>query len=164
MPSKKINIGYITNLQSSFIKIDEELLRERYDVHTLYIPSRSPRFLKDTWNTVLNADVIVAWFASWHSLPAFILGRLLNKKCILITGGYDVANEPEISYGLRQGVGLSYVISSGVFYLSNFALPFSDIAYQEALQNTPLTDKKTRVIRLGVPNIKNILLWQLKKI
>lgn len=142
-------ILYICNLQNTFTDIDEQILRERYEVHKVYVEKKNLKFIFQTWSALQKTDVIVAWFASWHSLPAFLMASLLRKPRILITGGYDVANNPEIAYGLRQG-GLPYIISDLVFRLTTLALPFSETATNEALKNTPLAQSKIQTLRLGV--------------
>lgn len=153
----KARIVYLYNVKNTFINIDENLLEKRYQIETHFIKSRHPRYLLPLWQSIKKADVVVAWFASWHSLPAFLMARMTGKPCVLITGGYDVANVPEINYGLRRG-GLPYLVSEMVFRLSHIALPFSETAYHETLLNTPLTSSRTRALLLGVvdkPAFKN---------
>jgi glycosyltransferase involved in cell wall biosynthesis len=103
------------------------------------------------WHQTQDCDAVVAWFASWHSLPAFVAAALRGIPRILITGGYDVAKEPEINYGLQLG-GMPRWISNAVFRLATIALPFSETSYHEALKNTPLNPQKTKLVVLGVPD------------
>lgn len=151
MTNPKIRVAYICNLQNTFTEIDKKILKDRFDVINVYVRHKNLTFLPEVWTAIRKADVIIAWFASWHSLPAFLIARALRKPCILITGGYDVANEPNINYGLRRG-GLPYLMSDMVFRLSNLALPFSQTAYNETLKNTPLSPDNTQVLSLGVPD------------
>jgi glycosyltransferase involved in cell wall biosynthesis len=144
-------ILYISNLKNPFIEIDYNILKARYDVRWLLIERRHPRLMLDMLQATRNIDLVVAWFASWHSLPAFIAAQLRHIPCLLIAGGYDVASEPEINYGLRRG-GLSKLISGQVFRLASRTLIFSNYAYQEALRNTPLKPEKTTEFYLGVPD------------
>lgn len=134
---------------NTFVKIDKELLEQRYDVASVYIKKPSPALFTQLWQQTQDVDLVVAWFASWHSLPIFLAAAARRMPRILITGGYDVAYEPEINYGLRLG-GLPRLISGIVFRLATIALPFSEASYQEALRNTPLTVAKTKTILLGV--------------
>lgn len=151
MTQKPCQIAYVRNMQNTFTDIDENLLKARYDVRTLYLPNKTLSLIGETSRFLKTADVVVAWFASWHSLPAFLLAKMRGIPRVLITGGYDVAIEPSIEYGLRRG-GMGYVISEGVFRLTTLALPFSHTAYQETLRNTPLSSENTRVLPLGVPD------------
>lgn len=149
MKPHKIRIAYLYNICNTFVKIDEEILERRYRVRSLYVRERSLKFLAELWQVINEADIVVAWFASWHSLAGFVLALLQRKPRVLITGGYDVASEPEIEYGLRRG-GLPYVISEFAFRLTSLALPISETAYQETLANTPLKAERTQLVVLGV--------------
>ena len=146
------NILFLYNVHTPFVALDEQILRERYTVQSVYIRKRSPRLILDAWRDTHHADLIVAWFASWHSLSPFLAGKIRNIPRILIAGGYDVANMPEINYGLRRG-GVSKWMSGAVFRLANRVLPFSDYAYAETLQNTPTPADKIRRVHLGVPDV-----------
>lgn len=145
-------ILFLYNVHTPFVALDEQLLRARYDVQSVYIRKRSPRLLLDAWRDTRHTDLIVAWFASWHSLSPFLAGRIRNIPRILIAGGYDVANMPDINYGLRRG-GVSKWMSGAVFRLADRVLPFSDYAYAETLQNTPTPAQKVQRVHLGVPDV-----------
>lgn len=149
MNKARPRVLYVTNTTSRFVAIDETLLRERYHVQSLHVRRKSPALLWQSWQALNGCDVVIAWFASWHSLPVFLWAALRGVPRILITGGYDVANEPAIAYGLRRG-GLPKLISGLVFRLSTCALPFSQAAYDEALRHTPLPPGKMETLLLGM--------------
>jgi glycosyltransferase involved in cell wall biosynthesis len=48
---------------------------------------------------VLWADMTFSWFADDHAHWAVRLSRLFGKKSIIVIGGYEVVNLPEIQYG-----------------------------------------------------------------
>ena len=52
---------------------------------------------------VLRADVVFGWFASWHTFFPITLAWLLRKPSVMIIGGFDTANMPDIGYGYQQG-------------------------------------------------------------
>ena len=52
---------------------------------------------------MLRADVVFGWFASWHTFFPITLAWLLRKPSVLIIGGFDTANMPDIGYGYQQG-------------------------------------------------------------
>lgn len=145
-------ILFVYNVHTPFVALDEQILRERYTVQAVYIRKRTPRLFLDAWRDTHHTDLIVAWFASWHSLAPFMVGKMRNIPRLLIAGGYDVANMPEIHYGLRRG-GISKWMSGAVFRLANRVLPFSDYAYAETLQNTPTPAHKVQRVHLGVPDV-----------
>ncbi len=145
-------ILYVYNGYTQFVALDEEILRARYDVRTVCITRRHPTLFYEMWRHTRDVDLVVAWFASWHSLPVFLTARLRGIPRLLITGGYDTADVPEINYGLRRG-GLLRLVSGQVFRLTSRALAISQYSCQEALSNTPLTPEKTVVVPLGVPDV-----------
>lgn len=151
MSERRPRIAFVYNTYSTFIQLDEMLLSRYFDVDSLYIKNRRPSFLLDLWYKIKDADAIVVWFASWHTLPAFMMGAMRGIPRILITGGYDVANEPDIGYGLRGG-GFSKFLGDRVFNLTTLALPFSETAHHETLKNTPLLPNKIKLVMLGVPD------------
>lgn len=144
-------ILYLYNTTSKFVGLDEELLRRFFDVQSVHLQKRGLHLVPQMWRHTNNVDAVVAWFASWHSLPGFLAARWRGIPRVLITGGYDVARDETIEYGLRRG-GLPYIVSEGVFRLTTLALPFSEAARRETLANTPLTPEQTHTLPLGVPD------------
>lgn len=143
-------ILYIYNTYNTFVEIDLKILQERYDVQPVYIRKRSLKLFPEMWRQSQSVDLVIAWFASWHSLPAFLVAAMRGIPRLLITGGYDVANVPEVNYGLRQG-GIPYLMSDIVFRLTSIAVANSSTAYRETVQNTPLKASQVKTILHGVP-------------
>ncbi len=99
----------IHNHPATFVRLDHALLSERWVVDEWYQQSRMvnvPRLAK----AVQACDVVYGWFASWHTFWPFALAKLFRKPTILLTGGYDVANRPDIAYGHQRG-GLKKLVS-----------------------------------------------------
>ena len=63
---------------------------------------------------VLRRDLVFAWFASWHTFFPVTLAWLLRKPSVLIIGGFDTANMPDIGYGHQRG-GLRMHASRWIF-------------------------------------------------
>ena len=51
---------------------------------------------------VLWSDITFSWFADIHAFWALRLSKLFKKKSIVVVGGFEVANVPEINYGLMR--------------------------------------------------------------
>ena len=98
----KKRLLYVHSRKASFIAIDREILAERYEVEDLFQPGRVPNPLR-VLRGVLRADVVFGWFASWHTFFPITLAWLLRKPSVLIIGGFDTANMPDIGYGYQQG-------------------------------------------------------------
>ena len=100
--SRKPRILYVHSRKASFVAIDREILAERFEVEDLYQPGRWPNPVKVVGG-VLRADLVFGWFASWHTFFPITLAWLLRKPSVLIVGGFDTANMPDIGYGYQQG-------------------------------------------------------------
>jgi glycosyltransferase involved in cell wall biosynthesis len=84
---------------ASFVSRDLKILREKHTVCSRNIRHRNPiRLLADLWH-VINSDLVFLWFASIYALPLVIVARLFRKNIIVVVGGYEAVNLPEIAYG-----------------------------------------------------------------
>jgi glycosyltransferase involved in cell wall biosynthesis len=94
--------------KSSFVRKDIEILKKYFTVKDFfYQPSRQifPNIIAQSklliWLlfNIGKAKAVYIWFADYHSFLPIFFSRLFGKKTILILGGYDVANIPELKYG-----------------------------------------------------------------
>lgn len=93
--SGKKRILFLYKQDRSFVHMDYELLAKNYDVIKYRYTGLGS--LPGLINNFRKVDIIFSWFASYHSFfPAF----LSKKPLVVVTGGYDVACEKEIGYGL----------------------------------------------------------------
>lgn len=85
----------------TFVKKDLEILKEAFEVRTLKYSNKKdiPKLI---WG-VLTTDVNFSWFALGYATTAVFLSKLFGKKSIVVAGGWDVVNMPEIGYGAMQG-------------------------------------------------------------
>lgn len=97
-----LNILFVYNHDSSWVKDDLDSLGKHYNVEPFYY--RYDKRRKDLHSLVKNSDVIYIWFASYHGLKASFLGRKYNKKIITVASGYSVADVREHSYGLASKI------------------------------------------------------------
>ncbi len=89
---------FVYSRKASFVAIDRAFLAERYEVRDLYQPGRWPNPVAVIAG-VLRSDLVFGWFASWLTFFPITLAWLLRKPSVLIIGGFDVANMPDIGYG-----------------------------------------------------------------
>jgi glycosyltransferase involved in cell wall biosynthesis len=141
---------YVHNSKASFVAVDREILAERYDVEDLYQPGRWPNPLA-VMRGVLRADVVFGWWASWHTFFPITLAWLLRKPAVLIVGGFDTANMPDIGYGYQQG-GLRRVASRWIMRRARRLVTNSRYSLSEIERNTPIPPSRVRVIHHGVPD------------
>jgi glycosyltransferase involved in cell wall biosynthesis len=130
-----------------FVLIDRDLLAEQHDVREYPQPGPVPRPLA-AWRGVRWADVVVCWFASWHALAPLLAARILRRPSILIVGGFDTANMPEIGYGFQQG-GIRRLVARTTMRLAGRLMTNSAYSRDELRRNTGLD---AEVVYHGVPD------------
>ena len=141
---------YVHSRRASFVAIDRDILAERYEVEDLYQPGRVPNPVK-VIGGVLRADVVFGWFASWHTFFPITLAWLLRKPSVMIVGGFDTANMPDIGYGYQQG-GLRAWASRWIMRRATRLVTNSEYSLSEIERNTPIPPSRVRVIHHGVPD------------
>ncbi len=99
-------ILFLTSSLSSFVEQDLQVLRENYPVREVITGGKHAEGLVQRLSLglailsrVLLTDITFSWFAHNHAYLAVMASRLLGKKSVVVVGGYEVANEPEIGYG-----------------------------------------------------------------
>jgi glycosyltransferase involved in cell wall biosynthesis len=141
---------YVHSRKASFVEIDRQILAERYKLEDLYQPGRLPNPIK-VIGGVLRADLVFGWFASWHTFFPITLAWLLRKPSVLVIGGFDVANMPDIKYGHQQG-GLRRWASRWLFRRARRLVTNSNYSLSEIERNTPIPPACVTVIHHGVPD------------
>lgn len=140
---------FVKSRRASFIELDQRLLAERYDVHELYQPGHfsDPRVVI---RELLAADVIVGWWASWHTFLPFTLAWLLRKPTLLIVGGFDTAAEPEYGYGYQLG-GARAWLSRLIMRSARILMTNSEYSREELRRNAGIGPERVRVVHHGIP-------------
>jgi len=138
--NREVRVLFIRTANLSFIEKDLGLLRKEFIVKVVHYSGK--RKSMDVVKGVVWADISFSWFAGSHAALAVLLSRVLRKRAIVVTGGYDVANEPSISYGImRFPKSRDARIVKFALDHADLVLPFSDYAAEEVLginQNTNL--------------------------
>lgn len=142
MALKKNHIIFIKISHASFIRNDEHFLREKYHLH-----SYNFRFKKgvkvlfslfhEFWFTLYHiwkSKLIFIWFADYHAVIPAVLGRLLNKKVVLVVGGFDAADEKKLGYGVKTR--LIGRLSAGIsFRMATHLLPVTKFTRDDLFKN-----------------------------
>ena len=101
---------------------------------------------------MLRADLVFGWFASWHTFLPITLAWLLRKPSVLIIGGFDTANMPDIGYGFQLG-GARRALSRFVMRRARVLVTNSDASRAEIARNiSPELAERVVVIHHGVPD------------
>jgi glycosyltransferase involved in cell wall biosynthesis len=146
---KDIKIGFFHPKGASFCSNDKRLLMKHYTVtDTSYSWSdlKSIIFLPiEGLLSMLRSDISISWFGSLHALIAVFWSKILNKKSIVIAGGYDVVSESEIDYGLLNRKFLKW-IPILVFRNCDQILAVSLYTKDELLRNTTIPSDKISIV------------------
>ena len=147
--TQKIKILFISNEPiTDFIKTDLEILQRYFDV----IPHRWTRtrdiknMLRVIWY-IFRTDLSFIWFAGGHAARVVFLSKLFRKKSIVVVGGYEVANVPEINYGLmlnpKSARRVKYVLEN-----ADKILAVSEFSKKEILKHA--NHRNTELVYNGV--------------
>lgn len=141
-------ILFVHNRLTRFVLIDRDLLRERYEVREWSQRSRIVN-VPALVQAVRASDVVVGWFASWHTLLPVWIARAFAKPCVLIVGGYDTARLPEIGYGSQRGGPKTWVAQAAIRGATCVAT-HSRFAREEVIRNARSDPGRVAVLYLGV--------------
>jgi len=151
---------YIFPKLSSFVRKDLSFLEKEYDVTTSLFHVNNKAFLPIylLWNIVLfpfksfGKSLVVAQFGGYHTVAPAIWSKILNKKFVIVLGGYDCVSFPQIGYGafankwMRKAVILSYKRADLLLPVHD-SLIFSEYKYTSEFPST-------QGIKAFVPNLK----------
>jgi len=143
---------------STFVERDLHILKRRYIVWP--VRYQSVKNVVDNFQTIHEVDAIFCWFGSIRFLPLVLLGKILKKKIIVVSGGHDVANVPELKYGNmcpKYKWGLPRILGIILFRMADKILCVSESNYHETLVNAKVPPKKTVIIKHGFSDIPEIL-------
>jgi glycosyltransferase involved in cell wall biosynthesis len=105
---------------------------------------KNSSMLKKT-TAVYTSDVIYVWFVGRHSALYILLGTLFLKKIIIVAGGYDVANVPEIEYGSMTNV-YKKLITRACLKMASRVVAVSKSNYIEIIKNGKVSSEKITLI------------------
>ena len=143
-------ILFVAPQPSSFIELDRELLAERHEVVPVY-GRRPPRNLRALARAVRRADVVFGWWAHMHTLAPFALARRAGTPTVLVVGGFDTANLPEIGYGSQRG-GWRTRVSRFVMARADVLATNSHYSVGELERNAGIAPERVTVVHHGVPD------------
>jgi glycosyltransferase involved in cell wall biosynthesis len=144
------SVLFVRNDPALFVQMDLENLQKRYQVTQSYLRSRElhPTAL---WRQVMAHDLVFGWFASWHTFLPLLFARLARKPSLLIIGGYDLANIPEIGYGHQRG-GMKKWVSRWTMRLAACLVTNAYYSQAEAERNVGLSRTRVNVVYHGLPD------------
>ncbi|MCL4489670.1 MAG: glycosyltransferase [Chloroflexi bacterium] len=142
------HILFVHNHPARFVQIDLALLREGYAVREWCQRSRIVN-VAALARALAQSDLVFGWFATWHTLMPVVLARALGRPSVLVVGGYDTANMPEIEYGNMRG-GLRRFISRTTMRSASRLITNSSYTRDEAIRNAGVDSNRVSVIYHGL--------------
>lgn len=147
---KRVLFVYHHNPITTFEDIDRKILSNNFITHSLcFSNSKDKKMLLRLFWKILWADVVISWFADWHSYYTVRISRFLKKKSIIITGGYDISAIPEIGYGIAGNRPNHLYMVRDVLAMSNILITNSLFAKKELLNNFDINEDKVCAIYHG---------------
>jgi glycosyltransferase involved in cell wall biosynthesis len=90
-------MAHISESPPSFVRKDIEILESEFRLKSFHYSGRSD--VPSLAAKVLRSSITVSWFAWDQAAWAVRFSRLSGKPSVVIVGGFDVVNMPEINYG-----------------------------------------------------------------
>lgn len=158
----KIMFSYV--FMSTFVEKELKTLKSKYIVE----PFRY-RTLKDvlvSLKPIVNSNAIFCYFGSIRFLPLLIIGKILRKKIMVASMGYDVAWVPEIKYGnmcKKYKFGISAILGRIVFKMADKVICVSESNFHETIVNARTSKEKTIIIKQGFYDMPEYMRKKLNK-
>ena len=138
-----MKIIYVKNGDSSFMRIDEEILRRNFHARILKLRvSGRYGYLFQLFRlifflafTMPAKTMAFTRFADWHSAIIAFFCRFYGKKLVLVVGGYDAYWLPEFNYGVydrkTRGRWARYALrNASVILPNNPSLRYTNNKYE----------------------------------
>jgi glycosyltransferase involved in cell wall biosynthesis len=132
----------------SFVKKDLDILESKYQLRAVNNINFRPKTIADNLNGVFWSDVVFCWFCSLRYVVPILLGKLFRKKILIVAGGYEVANLPQIGYGGMQGNWRTWLHKS-LFSLAHHIICISKSNMYETNHNVNIPLEKLLLIYHG---------------
>lgn len=103
--TKKTYIQALSAFNLSFVQRDINILKNYFDVRVnLFNKNKATFFnlietIQRIFSSVQKCDLSYVWFVEWRAFLTVFFSKILQKKTVLIVGGYEVVRIPEIHYG-----------------------------------------------------------------
>ncbi len=132
---------------ASFIQQDAILLSRDFD--TVIVPVRRVFSLRCLYTEVRRANAIVIWFLGRHAIPATIIAKLFRKPLVSVIGGFEVAWEEDIGYGIKPN-SLRESVLKILLRNSSVIVVVSDFSRRLTIQRFPELADRIELIHNAV--------------
>ncbi|MBI4818146.1 MAG: glycosyltransferase [Deltaproteobacteria bacterium] len=132
---------------AQFIRDDLEILSRSHDVTDVRAEGTFKASAKLA-RAAARADLIYVWWGDLVGVGGLTLALLRSKPSVLVTGGYDIADVPEIRYGLKYHRVRKHLPPLAL-RLATRVLANSDSARSEVVRNYGIDASRIDVVPHG---------------
>jgi glycosyltransferase involved in cell wall biosynthesis len=143
-----VRVYFLYTVMKSFVRKDLDILQTAHEVKAECNYRKGIRNLWRNLKGVVWADLVFCWFGSLHFFPSVIMAKLLGRKIIIVAGGYDVVNLPEIDYGNMRG-GFKTALVRFMYKLAGRIISISESNRRETIENAKVAPSKVTLIYHG---------------
>ena len=143
---KYLSFIYYGSIKSSFIQRDFDILNKRYNI--IDTPFCSIKDIPKLLKSIIKSDISFSWFAGGHAALSVLFSKILGKPSIVILGGYEVANCPNIRYGATLNWRRALTSKFTLKYATR-VLSVDESLIDEAVGNYSLSSKNMVVVPTG---------------
>ncbi|MBC8485798.1 MAG: glycosyltransferase family 4 protein [Bacteroidetes bacterium] len=141
-------------------------MRSTHKVRVLDSSANNGIFHNILWQfykEVVWCDLTFSWFGKLHAFFSVLFSKIFGKKAIVVAGGDDVANVPEIKYGMFAYWWKKWC-PLFVFKYADLILPVSKSNLLETIENTSADPARVKLLYHGFDAKKwQPLDWVLKE-
>ena len=149
--NKKVNILFTATFTTPFIQEDLKILNTHFAVVKI-ISSGFKTFVKYL-SAIQSTEVTFSWFASVYSSILIFFTKIFNKRSIIILGGADVANFPELHYGIWNSWWKSIIVRYGIKN-ANVVLAVDESLKRDAIRLAQYDGNNIHVLPTGYDSDK----------
>jgi glycosyltransferase involved in cell wall biosynthesis len=126
-----MKVLYVKNGDSSFIRIDEDILTKNFNVIVIHLRNEGRyTYFFQLLKLILFLTLLLPFgftaftrFADWHTTIITFFCKLYRKKLVVVVGGYDASWFPEYHYGVydrkTRGKWAKYALRNANLLLPN---------------------------------------------
>lgn len=106
---KSPKLVFIVDEKSHFSIEDIALLQQEYELIPIYLNLIEKDLIKLFYigiskiiPGIQKSDISLTWFVDYHTVFVIFFSKLFRKKSVVIVGGHEICNMPEINYGYQR--------------------------------------------------------------
>ena len=155
---------FVHNVNTSWVDRDREIVESKHKVLNFYVSSVWNYFSLKWFFNVCKSDVIYCWFASFSFFPVIILGRILGKRILIVSGGFDAAKANTIEYGAFTKSKFNQFFRRILFSYADKVLCVSKANLAETVINAKVSPERCELVYHGFsPYKKPLVSWSKRK-